>query len=102
MPHEIHEAARTPPKPATASAGRSTASGQFQSGFKSEREAQRWFDQNIEPRLRTGRPSPEITFDNFCDLYLERHGGTSRTVATQKERLVPISCQLRHLDTAGA
>jgi integrase len=62
------------------------------SPFKNKRDARRWFAENVAPRLRDkGAPSPDITFDAFCDLFLERHGATvsARTKATLKERLAP-------------
>ena len=47
-------------------------------GFRTKTEARRWFADNVEPRLRPGGPSSEITFDAFCEIFLERHGATSR------------------------
>lgn len=71
--------------------------------------ARRWFGENVAPRLRGGGPSPEITFDAFCDLFLERHGATvtPRTVDTLTERLAPAralfgSWTLRELEGAAA
>jgi integrase len=63
----------------------------MKTGFRTKTEARRWFRDTVEPRLRSGGPSNEITFDAFCDLFLERHGGTvsPRTKATLTERLVP-------------
>jgi integrase len=60
-----------------------------QSGFKNKTEARRWFEENVAPRLRRGAPSAEITFDAFCDLFLDRHGATvsKRTKDTIEERL---------------
>jgi integrase len=58
-------------------------------GFRTKGEAQRWFDDNVAPRLRRGGPSAEIGFDDFCELFLERHTGAPRTVATLRERLMP-------------
>jgi integrase len=46
------------------------------SGFATKTEARRWFNENVAPRLGTGAPSPEITFDAFCDVFLARHGPT--------------------------
>jgi hypothetical protein len=42
-------------------------------------------------RLRRGAPDPTISFDAFCDLFLERHGATvaKRTKKTIEERLAP-------------
>jgi integrase len=60
-----------------------------QTGFRTRTEARRWFADNVAPRLRTGAPDPLITFDGFCDLFLERHGATValRTKQTLEERL---------------
>ena len=71
-------------------------------GFATKTEARSWFDENVAPRLRDGRP-PEITFDAFCDLYLERHGATvaPRTRETLAERLAPRA-SVRRLDAARA
>jgi integrase len=62
-----------------------------QAGFKTKTEARRWFAANVAPRLDRGTPSPEITFDAFCDLFLNRHGATvsDRTRKTLAERLQP-------------
>jgi integrase len=61
-----------------------------QSGFRTKTDARRWFDDNVRPRLRSGAPDASITFDAFCELYLERHGATvaKRTKETIEERLV--------------
>jgi integrase len=60
-------------------------------GFKTKTEARRWFAAEVAPRLDRGSPSPDITFDGFCDLFLERHGATvsERTRATLEERRAP-------------
>jgi integrase len=60
-------------------------------GFKTKTEARRWFAANVAPRLDRGTPSPDITFDGFCDLFLQRHGATvtDRTRQTLEERLAP-------------
>jgi integrase len=62
-----------------------------QSGFKTRTEARRWFADNVAPRLRRGAPDGSITFDAFCDLFLERHGATiaRRSKETLEERLAP-------------
>ena len=62
-----------------------------QSGFVTKTEARRWFADNVAPRLRRGAPSGEISFDAFCDLFLERHGVTiaRRSKETLEERLAP-------------
>jgi integrase len=64
---------------------------QHRSGFKTKTEARQWFADNVAPRLRTGAPSNEISFDSFCDVFLERHGATiaKRSAETLEERLVP-------------
>jgi integrase len=61
----------------------------FRSGFDTKTEARRWFNENVAPRLRVGGPSNAITFDAFCELFLERHGATvhPRTKETLTERL---------------
>src|SRR5215217_705768 len=58
-------------------------------GFNTKTEARRWFATNVAPRLDRGTPSPDITFDGFCDLFMQRHGATvsERTRATLEERL---------------
>jgi integrase len=79
------------------------------SGFATRGEARRWFADNVASRLRDGGPSPVITFDAFCDLFLARHGATvsERTKATLTERLLPArvafgSWTLRELEGAAA
>src|SRR5262249_46484051 len=76
---------------------------------KNKTAARAWFDENVKPRLRTGGPDPTITFDAFCELYLERWGATvaKRTKETIEERLVPARDQfgdwtLRELEGAAA
>lgn len=58
-------------------------------GFRTKTDARRWFTENMAPRLDRAAPSSEITFDAFCDLFLERHGATvaPSTKATLIERL---------------
>jgi integrase len=58
-------------------------------GFANKTEARDWFSREVLPRLQRGAPSPNMTFDAFIDVYLERHDGTPRTVQTQRERLAP-------------
>jgi hypothetical protein len=58
-------------------------------GFPNKTEARDWFDREVKPRLQRGAPSPNMSFDAFCDVYLERHDGSERTVETQRERLAP-------------
>jgi integrase len=62
-----------------------------QSGFATKTEARRWFADNVAPRLRRGAPDASISFDAFCDLFLDRHGATvsQRTKETLAERLAP-------------
>jgi integrase len=58
-------------------------------GFASKRDALRYFADEIEPRLRHGTPDAGITFDAFCDVFLDRHDGADSTVETLRERLAP-------------
>jgi integrase len=58
-----------------------------QDGFRTKTEARSWFDDNVRPRLETAGPSPDITLEAFCNLWLARHGGSDRTVETLRERL---------------
>jgi integrase len=58
-------------------------------GFRTVRLARRWFEEVNAPQLRRGGPSAEISFDDFCELFLARHTGAPRTVATLRERLMP-------------
>jgi integrase len=64
---------------------------EHRSGFKTRTEARAWFRDSVAPRLGTGAPSAEITFDTFCDLFLDRHGATiaKRSRDTLEERLAP-------------
>jgi integrase len=59
-------------------------------GFTTKTAARTWFSEEVAPRLREGTPDPSITFDAFCDLYLDRWGSTvaGRTRETASERLV--------------
>jgi integrase len=75
-------------------------------GFATKTDARRWFDENVAPRLGRRGPSAELTFEAFCELYLERHDGSERTVQTQRERLAPARKQfgswpLRDLEGAA-
>ncbi len=81
---------------------------QHKSPFATKTEARRWFADNVAPRLRAGAPSPEITFDEFCDLFLERHSATvaASTRRSLAERLAPARAQfgtwkLRELEGAA-
>jgi integrase len=60
-------------------------------GFRTKTAAREWFTENVAPRLDRGTPSPDITYDAFCGLFLARWGATvaPRTVATVRERLAP-------------
>jgi integrase len=60
-----------------------------QSGFKTKTDARRWFNEKVAPRLSRGAPSAEVTYDAFCNRFLERHGATvsKRTKETIEERL---------------
>ena len=62
-----------------------------QAGFRTKTEARDWFAANVAPRLHRVAPSPEVGFDAFCELFLERHGATvsKRTRQTLAERLAP-------------
>jgi integrase len=68
---------------------------QHRSGFETKTEARRWFNENVAPRLNRGAPSPEISFEAFCDLFLARHGST---VMASRRRL--LEGQLRPLRAA--
>jgi hypothetical protein len=61
------------------------------SGFATKREARRWFADHVAPRLRRGAPSADLTYDAFCEVFLERHGTTvaAATRRTLAERLAP-------------
>jgi integrase len=61
------------------------------SGFSTKTEARRWFYENVASRLSCGAPSPDCTFDAFCDVFLERHGATVApgTKRTLEARLKP-------------
>jgi integrase len=81
-----------------------------QPGFRTKTEARRWFAKNVAPRLDRGTsPSAEISFDEFCELFLARHGATvsASTRQTLAERLVPARAtfgtfKLRELEGASA
>jgi integrase len=42
--------------------------------FRTRTAARDWFDQHAKPNIRRGTPTPEITFNQFCDDYLQRWG----------------------------
>ncbi len=60
-----------------------------QTGFRTKTEARTWFGEQVAPRLDRGAPSAEVRFDDFCELFLQRHGASvsERTVQTLRERL---------------
>jgi integrase len=62
-----------------------------QAGFRTKTEARRWFQANVAPRLDRGAPSPDLSFDVFCEVFLARHGATvaPRTCKTLEQRLTP-------------
>ena len=79
------------------------------SGFRTKTEARAWFDDNVAPRLRRAAPSPDVTLDEFCDLFLIRHGATvapatRRTLAARLKpaRAVFGAWTLRELEGAAA
>jgi integrase len=78
-------------------------------GFATKTEARRWFAENVAPRLSHRRPSPELAFDAFCDVFLKRHGATvaPATKRTLEERLAPARAAfadwtLRELEGAAS
>jgi integrase len=86
---------------------RETGGRRRQAGFETKREARRWFAAHVQPRLRSGAPSAEISFTDFCELFLERHGASvsPRSKQTLAERLAPArkhfgSWPLRELEGA--
>jgi integrase len=60
-------------------------------GFATKTAARQWFNAQVAPRLRDRAPDATITFDAFCNLYLDRWGATvaKRTKETMEERLAP-------------
>ncbi len=78
-------------------------------GFRTKTDAREWFAGQVAPRVRDGAPDASITFDAFCDLYLDRWGATvaKRTKETVEERLASSRKQfgdwtLRELEGAAA
>lgn len=61
------------------------------SGFRTKTDAQRWFDEDVAPRLRRGGPSADITFEAFCREYLSRWEPTvaPKTRVTLRDWLRP-------------
>ena len=81
----------------------------FKSPFKTKTAARDWFDKEIVPGLHRHGPSAEITFGEFCDVYLDRWGSivAKRTKDTENERLRPArdtfgDWTLRELEGAAA
>jgi integrase len=79
------------------------------SGFATRTEARHWFAEHAAPRLRRGAPSADISYDAFCEVFLERHGAmvTASTRRTLAERLAPSRAvfgtwPLRELEHAAA
>ncbi len=79
-----------------------------QSGLRTRTEGREWFDENVAPRLRRAAPSPDVTLDEFAELFLNRHGATvaKRTRDSLEERLAPAravfgSWTLRELEGAA-
>jgi integrase len=77
-------------------------------GFRTKTDAREWFRESVAPRLREASPDPSITYDDFCALFLERHGATvaARTSQSLEERLAPSRRQfgawtLRELEHAA-
>jgi hypothetical protein len=62
-----------------------------QTGFKTKTEARRWFAENVAPRLDRGAPSPEISFDDFYEVYFDRWGAdvADSTRRTLEEWIAP-------------
>src|SRR5262245_47586233 len=78
----------------------------YQSGFATRTEARRWFTDIVLPRLRNGGPDPSISFEDFCELFLDRHQGAKRTKDTLRERLASSRAEfgswtLRELEGAA-
>ncbi len=78
-------------------------------GFKTKTEARRWFAENVAPGLGRGGPSNEISYDEFCEIFLVRHGATiadstretlAGRLAHSRERFG--SWTLRELEDASA
>ena len=78
-------------------------------GFKTKTEARRWFAENVASGLGRGGPSNEISYDEFCEIFLVRHGATiadstretlAGRLAHSRERFG--SWTLRELEDASA
>src|SRR5262249_11246599 len=79
-----------------------------QAGFRTKTEALDWFDENVAPRLRRGRPSGDVPLKAFSADYLQRWGVDvqPRTKATMEEWLEPALARfgrftLRELERAA-
>lgn len=64
---------------------------QRRTGFRNKTEARDWFNETVASRLRRGGPSAQITFDAFCEQYLDQWGVdvAPRTKETVQEWLTP-------------
>ena len=73
-------------------------------GFKTKTEARRWFAENVAPRLDRGAPSSDVSFEHFCNIYLDRWGPTvaDSTRRTLIEWLAPAREQFGDLDASRA
>ena len=60
-------------------------------GFTTKTAAREWFRENIASRLHDGAPDQAISYDAFCELYLERWGPTvaRRTRETDRRAARP-------------
>jgi integrase len=77
-------------------------------GFATKTDARRWFRENVAPRLGEDAPDSSITYDDFCALFLDRHGATvaPRSKQSLEERLASSRKQfgtwtLRELERAA-
>jgi integrase len=59
--------------------------------FRTKTAARDWFDDHAKPSIRRGGPTPDITFNQFCDEYLKQWGVDvmPRTKTTVEEWLKP-------------
>ena len=75
-------------------------------GFRTKTRPATGSPRTSRRRLSRG-PAPDITFDEFCDLYLQRHAANVRaTIVTPRERLAAPrevfgAWQLRDLEGAA-
>ena len=68
-------------------------------GFQTKTEARRWFAAEVVPRLDRGAPSPEVSFDAFCELFLSRHG--ARSASAPSRRWTSASSPARERSATG-